>query len=168
MPKENNPIILQNPLIPPKKKPKLLQKTLDAIKLCEAGLSPKEALQCANMTTKISSAAVSNFKHKLKEYTLNAVPVAHLASNQIKRILRARAREETHRRATNTGQIVEYVDNVYPTDSNILAAASMVYDRYEPTIQRSISVVANIMDLHPVDISEYLTPIDNIKDVIDL
>lgn len=54
------------------------------------------------------------------------------AQNQIKRILKVRAREEAHRKVTKDGEVVEYTDNIYPTDSNILAAAAMVYDRYEP------------------------------------
>jgi hypothetical protein len=117
---------------PIKKEPKLQAKTLQAFKLVEAGLSPREALQATNMKSDISSAGIAVFKNKYKKYTLTEVSTVKLASTQIKRILKARAREEAHTKVTKDGEVIEYTDNVYPTDSNILAAASMVYDRYEP------------------------------------
>ena len=168
------------------KEPKLQPKTIHAMKLVEAGLTPREALEAANMTTKMSAQAVSVFKAKLKKHSLTEPSTVKLASNQIKRILKARAREEAHKKVTSTGEVIEYIDNIYPTDSNILAAASMVYDRYEPvkiqeqdkgsgntyidlsTYQVAVSVKAEglqpTIEVVPVDkweLSTYGLPVDN-------
>lgn len=118
--------------IPPTNQPKLRQKTIDAIRYVEAGLDPRDALQAANLTKHISDQAVSKFKEKVKRYSLTQPSIVSSAGFQIKRILKARAREEAHQKVTKEGQVINYIDNVYPTDSNILAAAAMVYDRYEP------------------------------------
>ena len=135
--------------------PKYLKKTLDAIKLVEAGISPRDALQATNMVTKISAQAVSKFKAKLRKYSLTQPQTVHLASTQIKRILKAHAREEAHKKVTKSGEVVEYIDNVYPTDTNILAAAAMVYDRLEPA--KTISQNLNInIDASPVDLSRWM------------
>ena len=114
------------------KTPRLYQKTLDAFKLIEAGLTPREALQAANMVTKVSDQAVCNLKKKLKKYSLSAPKTVSLAHHQIRRILAAQAREVARQKVTNDGQVIDYTEQIVPTDTNILAAASMVYDRYEP------------------------------------
>ena len=111
---------------------KLLKKTIDAIKMCQAGIDPETALKATNLKETISPRAITNLKQKCLKYSLTGETTARLASHQIKRILKARAREEAHKKVTSTGEVIEYIDNIYPTDSNILAAASMVYDRYEP------------------------------------
>ena len=118
--------------IPPKKEPKLQPKTLEAMKLVDAGLTPREALQVTNFKKNISSAGIAVFKNKYKKHSLTAPATVKLASHQVKRILAARAREEAHTKIGKDGQVIDYTDNIYPTDSNILAAAEMVYDRYEP------------------------------------
>ena len=112
---------------------KLLPKTLDAIKLVQAGIDPERALQITNGKEIISERAIYSLKAKSRKYSLQAPSLVRSAQNQIKRILTSGAREEAHTKVTGQGQVVEYTDNIYPTDANILAAASMVYDRYEPT-----------------------------------
>lgn len=130
---ENTPLILQNP---PQKQPKLLSKTIKAMKLLQAGLTPREALEIVNNKENISENAVDKFKAKVKKYSLTEHTTVHLASNQIKRILRARARETVKEKIVEIVEGVETVKEItqyiHPTDSNILAAAAMVYDRYEP------------------------------------
>ena len=111
---------------------KLLPKTLDAIKLVQAGIDPKRALQITNGKETISERAIYSLKAKSRKYSLQAPALVRSAQNQIKRILTSEAREEAHTKVTGQGQVIEYTDNIYPTDTNILAAASMVYDRYEP------------------------------------
>jgi hypothetical protein len=123
----------QGPITSPEKPAKkLLKKTLAAFKMVDAGISPREAIETVNLKSHMTDAAVSRFADKYKKYGLNNEETAHLASRQIKRILRARAREEAHTKVTKDGQVIDYTDNIYPTDSNIIAAAAMVYDRYEP------------------------------------
>jgi len=112
--------------------PKLQQKTIDAMRMVQAGLTPREALQYANVTDHISGEAVSKFKAKLKKYSLLAPDIAKLAHHQVRRILKGRAREVVQEKVTKAGEVVKITEQIIPTDSNILAAAAMVYDRYEP------------------------------------
>jgi hypothetical protein len=84
-----------------------------------------------------------------------------LASNQIKRILRARAREVVKEKTVEVTEGIETVKEVtqyiHPTDSNILAAASMVYDRYEPVRgQEQVQGAGNTY----IDLSSYQVAIN--------
>jgi hypothetical protein len=137
-----------------KQPPRLLQKTIDAIRLVDAGLSPREALQATNFKRVVSSAGVAQFKQKYQKHSLASPDMAKAMSAQIRRILKGRAREEAHQKVTSAGQVVDYTDNVYPTDSNILAACAMVADRVEPIIHQVANLNVNL-DLSPVDLSVY-------------
>ena len=110
----------------------LSKKTLQAITMCQAGIDPREALKYVNLKDNISPKAVSNLRQKVKKYSLLDDSVVKAAQTQVKRILKGKAREEAHSKVNKAGEVVQYTEKVYPTDSNILAAASMVYDRYEP------------------------------------
>ena len=147
---DNNTAI--EPEIMPEQQPKLLPKTLEAFKLVEAGLTPKEALQAVNCTKKISPTSVSVFKRKLKKHQLTSPQTVKLANNQIKRILKGEAREVTQQKATKDGQVIEYTEQIVPSDTNIIAAASMVYDRYEPVVRQTLNV--NV-DVDPVDLGQF-------------
>lgn len=116
----------------PKPEAKLCQKTKDAIKMVNAGIDPREALKMVNYKDTITAKSVCVLKQKVKKYSLSQPSTVRLAETQVKRILRGRGREEAHQKVTKDGEVVEYTDNIYPTDSNIMAAAAMVYDRYEP------------------------------------
>ena len=111
---------------------KLQDKTIMAIKMVQAGIDPREALKTVNHKDNVSPKQVSVLRKKVKKYSLTAPSMVNAAQNQVKRILKGLAREEAHEKVTKTGEVVRYTENVYPNDSNILAAASMVYDRYEP------------------------------------
>lgn len=127
-------------------------KTLAAIKMVNHGVSPKEALQIVNNTDKISNVAVHKFKKKINKYSLTHPSTVKLAKNQIVRILAGEPREEVRQKVTKDGQVVEYTEKVYPTDTNISAIAFGVYDRYEPVIARTENVNVNVS---PVDLAIY-------------
>jgi hypothetical protein len=112
--------------------PKLLQKTLDAIALVQNGADEKTALQITNNKLDISERAIYKLKDKIKKYSLTHPKIIKSANNQIKRILNGEVREVERTAVTKTGDIVKYQEVIAPSDSNILAAASMVYDRFEP------------------------------------
>jgi hypothetical protein len=114
------------------------KKVESQIKMVMAGLDPR----------------VYKLKAKVRKYSLQAPDVSKLAHNQIKRILKGIPREEDHRTVTKDGQVIEYTDKVYATDTNMLAAVSMVYDRIEPVIRQNVNLNANI-DISPVDLSVY-------------
>ena len=96
--------------------PRMCQKTVDAIKLVAMGLQPQEALQITNHKPKITSEAVRKFNRKFDKYSLVKPDLVKLARNAVKDVL--------DNKPIN--------GDIYPTHSNKLAAASMVYDRFEP------------------------------------
>jgi hypothetical protein len=117
------------------KQPKYLQKTLEAIKLVDNGADPTTALQITNGKANITRYAVDKFKAKYKKYSLANPSTVKSAHNQIKRILEAETRTLDQQKVTKDGQVVNYKETIAPSDSNILAAAAMVYDRFEPAKQ---------------------------------
>jgi len=131
---------------------KYMPKTLEAFKLVEAGLSPKQALQAVNYTSKISPTSVSTFKQKLKKHSLTAPKLVKSAHNQIARILAAETREIEQQKVTKDGQVIDYTETIAPSDTNILAAAALVYDRYEPVVRQSVQI--NI-DVDPINLDAY-------------
>jgi hypothetical protein len=112
--------------------PKLLQKTLDAIQLVNNGADARTALQITNSKADISNVAVYKFNQKYKKYSLTHPKLIKSANNQIKRILAGETREIDQQAVTKAGDVVDFKQTIAPSDSNILAAASMVYDRFEP------------------------------------
>jgi len=122
----------------PVKEPRMYQKTLDAISIVNAGVEPAKALQLVNNGRKVSGTSVSLFKSKLKKHSLSSPKIVKLAHNAIKDCLEDKAIN----------------DEIYPSYTNKLAAASLVYDRYEPAIKQVASLNVNL-DCSPVDLSRY-------------
>ena len=75
---------------------------------------------------------VGKVKQKVKKYSLLQPSTVKSANNQIKRILAGETREISQQAVTKAGEVVDYIETIAPSDSNIIAAASMVYDRFEP------------------------------------
>lgn len=112
--------------------PQPYQKTKDAITMIQAGINPAEALKYVNLKDNISGSAVAKIKQKVKKYSLLQPSTVKSANNQIKRILAGETREISQQAVTKAGEVVDYIETIAPSDSNIIAAASMVYDRFEP------------------------------------
>ena len=51
----------------------------------------------------------------------------------------------------------EIIEEIAPTWTNKIAAASMIYDRVEPVVHQNLNVNATIS---PVDLSKYTNPDD--------
>lgn len=145
---------------------KQLKKTLMAIQMVNAGIPEREALMMVNNKRSISGQAIAELKHKVIQHGLTEPSMVKAMSSQVKRILKGRAREEAHQKVTAAGQVVEYTDNVYPTDSNILAACAMVADRVEPIVHQVASLNLN-MDLSPVDLSRWDNQMGKIDNPVD-
>lgn len=153
----------------PKRGPRLYGKTINAIKMVQAGIDPKTALQAANLTDKVSDRAVQKLKAKVRKYSLNDDSTAKLANTQLKRILKGKPREVTQEKVTRDGQKVNYIEKIIPTDSNILAAASLVYDRYEP-VQRStedLGQQVTFIDLSTVNVQIGQSGADQVRMIAD-
>jgi hypothetical protein len=118
------------------KEPKMLQKTKDAIAMVNAGISPANALKAVNFKRKISHQAIAELKQKVNKCSLSQPNIVKLAHNAIKDCL--------NNRPIN--------GEIYPTHTNKLAAATMVYDRIEPVVRQNLNI--NI-DVHPVDLTAW-------------
>ena len=114
------------------------RKTVDAIKLVAMGLQPQEALQITNHKPKITSEAVRKFNRKFDKYSLVKPDLVKLARNAVKDVL--------DNKPIN--------GDIYPTHSNKLAAASMVYDRFEPVKSNQEATTINNTF---IDLSHYKT-----------
>lgn len=125
------------------------------MKIIAGGADPRTALELTNNKTKVSDSAVFLLKKKYEKWSLRQPSVVKLAHNQVKRILKSEPREAIKYHMDGEVKVVESIQEIHPSDTNILAASMMVYDRYEPLIQRSINLNASI-DFHPVDLSEFL------------
>ncbi len=120
--------------------------------LRENGLNPGRAAQALGMT-KTNGYLIENRINK--KYDITGEKYVKLASKLVKNVLSGKAREDQKVEVTKDGQVVEYIDKSYPSHTNQIAVAQMVYDRVQPLIQRSINLNASI-DFHPVDLSEFL------------
>jgi hypothetical protein len=135
--------------------PKLYQKTLDAIKIVEAGIDPAKALQLVNNGRKVSDTSVSSFKSKLRKHSLTQPKVVKLAHKALIDCLKGETSTYTAEKVTKDGDVVQYQEVIAPTVTNKVAAASLVYDRYEPVIKQVANINLN-MDCSPVDLSKYV------------
>jgi hypothetical protein len=139
---------------PKRRKPqqKVYKKTQLAMAMISAGETPENALKLLNGKDKIHPQSVYALKRKYKNHSLQAPGMVSAAKSQIKRILKGEAREVTQQKATKDGQVIEYTEQIVPSDTNIIAAASMVYDRYEPVVRQTLNV--NV-DVDPVDLGQF-------------
>lgn len=132
------------------KTPKFLPKTLTAMQMIDNGVDPKTALQLVNNKDKIHPQTVHNLKQNYKKYSLTRPKLVKAAHNQVQRILAAEPREITQQKVTKSGEVVEVIEVIAPSDTNILAAASMVYDRYEPVVKADAgNTINNTMIISP-------------------
>ena len=113
------------------KQPKYKQKTIEAIRLVQTGADPETALRITNGKNKISERAIFNLKEKCRKYTLTNPRLVKLAHNAVKDCLTDQP--IISKRTDKQG--LEIIEETAPTWANKIAAASMVYDRVEPTRQ---------------------------------
>ena len=132
--------------------PKIYKKTQAAMAMMAQGMDAKTAVQIVNNTDKPASSTIRSLKAKYRKYSLTAPGTVKAASSQIKRILAGEVREIDQQKVTKDGQIVDYTEKIAPSDTNILAAASLVYDRYEPVIKQSATI--NI-DISAINLDDY-------------
>lgn len=137
--------------------PKMGKKVRLQLQMMDAGVDAGTALCITNAgKVQASKSARTKLRDKWKKWSLSRPPLVKSAYTQVERILSATSRVVPTERMARDGTIVTINETIAPTDATILAAASMVYDRYEPIIahSQSVSVVLSA-DIHPVDISCY-------------
>ncbi len=111
---------------------KIYSKTEQAFKLLSIGETAENALKLVNNKDNITRQAAGNLRKKFARWSLKNPSMVKLANNQVKRILKAEAREVEQQKVTKDGQVIDYIEKIVPSDTNILAASMMVYDRIEP------------------------------------
>jgi hypothetical protein len=151
--------------------PNYYPKTIEAIKMIQAGIDPAQALKYSNFKDNVSESAIAKIKQKARKYSLLHPTLVKSARTQVKRILGGETREIHQQSVTKAGQVVDYIETIAPSDSNILAAASMVYDRFEPvkSQQAEAGTVITHIDFSVINnsLGVDLGVCDN-KDVIDV
>ena len=134
------------------KQPRFYPKTIQAIKLVSIGETPEEALKLVNNKNKITSGAVSHLRKKIRKYSLTHPKLVKLAQDVVLDTLKGEVTELQQEKVTNTGQRVEYIERIAPTVTNKLAAAAMVYDRFEP-VKGSPEVINNSLTINAIPIA---------------
>jgi hypothetical protein len=118
--------------------------------LKETGLTNTDAakvLGYSNGTARVISS-------KINKLSLTHPKMVKSAARVIKDVLDLKPIEIERTSVTKSGQVVEYTDNIYPTHTNALTAAAMVYDRVEPAIKQTANLNINC-DISPVDLEAY-------------
>ena len=111
---------------------KYRKKTEIALKLLAMGETAENALRLTNAKDTINRETVKVLEEKYRRWTLSSPTMAHLAHSQVKRILKSIPRRVKKEVVLKNGQTAEIIEQIVPSDTNILSAAMMVYDRYEP------------------------------------
>ena len=111
------------------KQPKYYKTTQAALKMMDSGVDARTALQIVNNTPKPARQTISSLKAKYRQYSLTHPKLLKLAHNAVKDCLTDQP--IINRRKDKQGQ--EIIEETAPTWANKIAAASMVYDRAEPT-----------------------------------
>jgi hypothetical protein len=112
--------------------PRIYRKTQAAIQMVETGVNPADALKITNNTSEVTGEAVRKFNKKFARYSLTHPKIVKLAHNQLERILKGEPREVKQQTVNKQGEVVDYIEQIAPTDTNILTGVGMVYDRIDP------------------------------------
>ena len=132
-------------------------------------MTPKDALILADNGKVPNKYQVSRLKIKCDKYRLTQPSMAKLAHHVVKDVLKGVPMSIPQQSVGRDGQVIDYQEIIPPTYTNRLAAASMVYDRVDPVVQRSVSLNINLMDIHPVDLSRYgMLRVEDVEDVEDV
>ena len=134
--------------------------------MLDAGVEPEIAVKLLNNTNKPARSTVSLLKAKYGKYTLTAPKMQKLAHSAITDCLT----DQPIKQVKRDKQGNEIIEEIPPTWTNKIAAASMVYDRVEPVIHKAESVSHHV--IHPVDLSKYrndeLSTDSQNREVIDI
>jgi len=130
------------------------QKTLEAIRLVQAGADERTALQITNNKPVISERAIANLKEKCKKYDLARPRIQKLVDSQVVRILKGEGREFLQRKCTKDGQVIEYTEVIPVADSAITAVMGMSLDRSQPA--KTFNTNLNLsVECSPVDLDRW-------------
>ena len=143
-------------IVPGKPKGALAHNTKKALKLIvEHGVEPKDAYELVN-GREAGKQAITGLNAKVQEYSLQTVEMQRLAGRVVKNALKGKPVECTRTSIDKqTGQPIEYIEKMYPSHTNMLAAASMVQDRVDPIVRQNINLNGNLADYLPFELDKY-------------
>ena len=95
-----------------------------------------------------------NIKTKINKLSLIHPKMVKSAARVIRDVLDLKPIEVERTTVTKSGQVVDYTDNIYPSHTNAIQAAAMVYDRVEPVVRQQVNLNLNA-DIAPVDLEAY-------------
>lgn len=130
---------------------KCQQKTIAQLTMMDNGVDALTALQLTNNKQQISPVTKYKLEKKYQRYSLLSTAMRKMAHNAVKDCLSDAP--IIQKRKDRQGN--EIIEEIPPTWTNKIAAASMVYDRVEPAIRQNQNLNVNV-DVHPVDLSLYL------------
>jgi hypothetical protein len=140
----------------------LHRKTQLAIKMIDAGISPREALQTVHNNREMSDQAVSILKKKAETISITTPYIVGLAKRQLMRMLRGKAREAVKEKIIDAkGKSITRTQMLFPSEKDMLSAMSMVLDRAIPKAEeRTGGNTTNIFNFDPrssIKIAEIVT-----------
>ena len=119
------------------------------------GVEPREALKLATGNPSPGRTAVMEIKQKAARYSLSRPAMVKLAHKVVADTLKGKPDQIVQQKVDKNGQVVEYVEQIAPTHTNKLAAASMVFDRAEPVVRQNVNLNGDLKDFMPVNLSDF-------------
>lgn len=116
----------------PQKPMKMTANQIAIVALTEQGVSQRKIAQTLGCSSGYPSIVQNQFKAK---YSLSDSKIVKAAHRVVKNILAGEPREEERTTVNKAGEVVQYIDKVYPPHTVMKATAEMVYDRFEPKQQ---------------------------------
>jgi hypothetical protein len=142
-----------------RKRPEIYSKTQEMTKLVlEHGIDEKTAYTLVKGHPPTDS-SLSRFKDKVQKFSVTAPPMVKDARNVLRNAMRFKAVEIEQEAVNRKGEVVQYTERIIPSYTNALAAASMVLDRDQPVVHKSVSMTGNV-SISPVDFLDYMAKDD--------
>jgi hypothetical protein len=133
---------------------KYTKKRLNQFKMLDSGCTALDTLKISNNKATISKQAAHQLIHEYKKYQLASPELIQLSHKVIKEALKGKEHTYTAQKVTPKGDVVDYKEVIAPTYANRLAAASMVYDRFDPVKQTGSGNGES--QPHPINLQLYI------------
>lgn len=143
----------------------LSPKGLAQMKMMANGVDARTTLLLTNPhKDTISRESVSKVRAKFKKWSLQSPEIVKLAHQVVRKTLKGETIKYTQQKVTKSGEIVTYTETIAPSITNQLAAAGMVYDRYEPV---KVGAPAVPQGNTYIDLSNYRVIVNNVDKPVD-
>ena len=143
----------------------LSPKGLAQMKMMANGVDARTTLLLTNPhKDTISRESVSKVRAKFKKWSLQSPEIVKLAHQVVRKTLKGEAIKYTQQKVTKSGEIVTYTETIAPSITNQLAAAGMVYDRYEPA---KVGAPEGPRGNTYIDLSNYRVIVNNVDKPVD-